>query len=381
MATDQDGRGTGAFAPRFILDRRDAVPALIGRHEDFLIVSGLAGTSRDVAALTGDGAHTYTMAGAMGGACMIGLGLALARPDRRVLVVTGDGELLMNVGALATIAVMNPANLAIVCVDNGHYGETGYQKSHTSLGVDLEKIAAGSGIKATRTIASREEIAGRRSPVARGQRHRLCRAARQTDRSARLQAQHGSVRLPQPLSRGAVGRSLIPGVAFHYIEHRCRCAGCFIILAPFPAPQFDHLLLQCVGLGSLSFLPQHRGEIAHCSEAVWVALAEFAAGGGEHRCEQLPSSGEIALRCDRPGEIVDGAQCFEIGVAEQRAAPLHDLFLQLTRLFQITLRCQAHGQFPDRLQGVRVLLTEEPPPPFHNRFFELSGRDQPPLRP
>ncbi len=81
------------------------------------------------------------MAGAMGGACMIGLGLALARPDKRVLVVTGDGELLMNVGALATIAVINPPNLAILCVDNGHYGETGYQKSHTSLGVDLEKIA------------------------------------------------------------------------------------------------------------------------------------------------------------------------------------------------------------------------------------------------
>jgi len=131
------------------------VPALIGRHEDFLVVSGLAGTSRDVAALTEDAAHTYTMAGAMGGACMIGLGLALARPDRRVLVVTGDGELLMNVGALATIAVMNPPDVAIVCVDNGHYGETGYQKSHWGRS---RKIAAGSGIKATRTIASREEI-------------------------------------------------------------------------------------------------------------------------------------------------------------------------------------------------------------------------------
>ena len=154
-----DSGNNGPTDPKFILDRRDAVPALIGRHEDFLIVSGLAGTSRDVAALTGDGAHTYTMAGAMGGACMIGLGLALARPDRRVLVVTGDGELLMNVGALATIAVMNPPNLAILCVDNGHYGETGYQKSHTSLGVDLEKIAAGSGIKATRTIASQEALA------------------------------------------------------------------------------------------------------------------------------------------------------------------------------------------------------------------------------
>ena len=98
------------------------------------------------------------MAGAMGGACMIGLGLALARPDRRVLVVTGDGELLMNVGALATISVMNPPNLAIICVDNGHYGETGYQKSHTSLGVDLDKIAAGSGIKVTRTISVEQEL-------------------------------------------------------------------------------------------------------------------------------------------------------------------------------------------------------------------------------
>src|SRR5213075_534966 len=115
-------------------------------------------TARDIAALTADGAHIYTMAGAMGGAAMIGLGLALARPDMRVLVATGDGELLMNVGALATIAVLDPANLALLCVDNGHYGETGYQKSHTSLCVDLEKIAAGSGIKRTRTVATAAEI-------------------------------------------------------------------------------------------------------------------------------------------------------------------------------------------------------------------------------
>jgi phosphonopyruvate decarboxylase len=143
-----------AIAAGFILDRRDAVPALVGRHQDFLFVTGLAGTARDIAALTGDGAHIYTMAGAMGGACMIGLGLALARRDKRVLVATGDGELLMNVGALATIAVLNPPNLSILCVDNGHYGETGYQKSHTSLGVDLERIAAGSGIKRTCTVAN-----------------------------------------------------------------------------------------------------------------------------------------------------------------------------------------------------------------------------------
>src|SRR6266480_714319 len=160
MATHSAGSDIGGgIAPSFLLDRIKAVPALIGRHQDFLIVTGLAGTSRDVAALTDDGAHTYSMAGAMGGACMIGLGLALARRDARVLVVTGDGELLMNIGSLATIAVMNPANLSIVCVDNGHYGETGYQKSHTSLGVDLEKIAAGAGLRRTRTVSSEAELA------------------------------------------------------------------------------------------------------------------------------------------------------------------------------------------------------------------------------
>ncbi len=145
-------------SPQFVLDRREAVPALIGNHEDFLIVSGLAGTSKDVAALTGDAAHVYTMAGAMGAATMTGLGLALARPDRRVLVVTGDGELLMNLGSLATVGVLDPSNLGIVCVDNGHYGETGYQQSHTSRGVDLERMAAGAGLKVTCTVESREDL-------------------------------------------------------------------------------------------------------------------------------------------------------------------------------------------------------------------------------
>src|SRR6516164_4310087 len=160
MATDSSGKEIGsAVAPNFVLDRREALPALIGRHEDFLIVGGLAGAARDVAALTENGPNGYAMGGAMGGACMIGLGLALARADRGVLVVTGDGELLMNVSALATIAVMNPPNLAIVCVDNGHYGETGYQKSHTSLGTDLAMIAGGAGIKLVRTIEQQADIA------------------------------------------------------------------------------------------------------------------------------------------------------------------------------------------------------------------------------
>jgi phosphonopyruvate decarboxylase len=140
------------------LERTEAVPALIGRHEDFLIIAGLGGTALDVGALAGDSAHVYALSGAMGAASMMGLGLALARPDKRVLVVTGDGELLMNVGALATIAVANPANLAVLCVDNGHYGETGWQKSHTSLGTDLEKIAIGCGIGQTLTVAAVADI-------------------------------------------------------------------------------------------------------------------------------------------------------------------------------------------------------------------------------
>jgi phosphonopyruvate decarboxylase len=159
MNVQVSGDIAAAAAPNFVLDRSEALAALIGRHEDFLIVAGLAGTSHDIAALTQCGNHAFLVAGAMGGASMIGLGLALARPDRRVLVVTGDGELLMNVGALATIAVMNPPNLSIVCVDNGHYGETGHQLSHTSLGTDLEKMAVGAGIKLTRTIEQPADIA------------------------------------------------------------------------------------------------------------------------------------------------------------------------------------------------------------------------------
>ena len=100
---------TAPLAPKFEMDRAKAVPALIGKHEDFLIVSGLAGTSKDMASLTGDAANLFTMAGAMGASTAMGLGLALAQPDRRVLVITGDGELLMNIGTLATIAVLNPS--------------------------------------------------------------------------------------------------------------------------------------------------------------------------------------------------------------------------------------------------------------------------------
>ena len=142
-----------------LLDRKMAVPAIVGDPSDLLIVCGLAGASKDIAHLTDDGDNIFTMAGAMGGATAMGLGLALSRPDKRVLVVTGDGELLMNVGTLATVGIMKPANLSILCVDNGHYGETGYQESHTQRGVDLEVIAQGSAIPVTRTVTTEDQIA------------------------------------------------------------------------------------------------------------------------------------------------------------------------------------------------------------------------------
>lgn len=145
--------------PRYTLDRITAVPAIVGDASDFLVIAGLAGTAKDLGALTKDGPNFYGLAGAMGAAVSMGLGLALARPDKKVLVATGDGELLMNIGALATVSLLNPPNLRILCVDNGHYGETGYQKSHTSQGVDLEQMAIGAGIKATCSIEKEADLA------------------------------------------------------------------------------------------------------------------------------------------------------------------------------------------------------------------------------
>lgn len=148
------------------VNRQEAIPALLADHKDMLIVTGLAGSAKDIGALTKDGDNTFTMAGAMGGAVAMGLGLALAQPDKRVVVVTGDGELLMNMSSLATVAVAKSPNLSIVCVDNGHYQETGDQESHTSQGVDLAAIAAGSGIKTCRTVTTMEEVEDARSLLA-----------------------------------------------------------------------------------------------------------------------------------------------------------------------------------------------------------------------
>jgi thiamine pyrophosphate-dependent acetolactate synthase large subunit-like protein len=142
-----------------LLDRNHAVPKLVGDPKHFLMVAGLAGTAYELASMTDDGDNLFALGGAMGAALSMGLGLALAQPARRVLVATGDGELLMNVSALATVGIMAPPNLAILCVDNGHYGETGFQRSHTSLGVDLERMAIGAGIRSTMTVEREDQLA------------------------------------------------------------------------------------------------------------------------------------------------------------------------------------------------------------------------------
>jgi thiamine pyrophosphate-dependent acetolactate synthase large subunit-like protein len=140
-----------------ILDRRHVVATLLRDPGDLLVVSGLGAATYDAAA-AGDRPLNFYLWGAMGGAAMIGLGLALAQPTRRVLVLTGDGEMLMGLGSLATIAVQAPGNLAIAVLDNGRFGETGSQRSHTAQGADLAAIALGCGWRAACTVAQVGEL-------------------------------------------------------------------------------------------------------------------------------------------------------------------------------------------------------------------------------
>jgi thiamine pyrophosphate-dependent acetolactate synthase large subunit-like protein len=139
--------------------RREVVAALLADRSDLLVVSGLGSTTYDCAA-AGDHALNFYLWGAMGGAAMIGLGLALAQPKRRVLVVTGDGEMLMGIGSLATIATRRADNLAIAVIDNERYGETGMQTTHTAAGVDLAGMARAAGFAVAATIARESELNG-----------------------------------------------------------------------------------------------------------------------------------------------------------------------------------------------------------------------------
>lgn len=141
-----------------MLERRHTVATLLAdRSSDLLVVPGLGSSTYDVAA-AGDHPHNFYLWGAMGGAVCIGLGLALAQPKRRVLVITGDGELLMGLGSLATVGARCVSNLAIAVLDNEVYGETGGQSSHTALGTDLAAAALACRFRAASTIRSAQEL-------------------------------------------------------------------------------------------------------------------------------------------------------------------------------------------------------------------------------
>jgi thiamine pyrophosphate-dependent acetolactate synthase large subunit-like protein len=144
-------------SPNVLLHRRDVVTELLRDRGDLLVIAGLGAPNWDVSA-AGDHANNFPLWGAMGSAAMMGLGLALAQPKRKVMVITGDGEMLMSIGALATIAVEKPPNLTIVVLDNERFGETGMQKTHTASGVDLAGIAAAAGIKTSRLVRTADEV-------------------------------------------------------------------------------------------------------------------------------------------------------------------------------------------------------------------------------
>ena len=142
-----------------LLHRRDVVNALLADRGDLLVIAGLGSTAWDITAC-GDHDLNFPLWGAMGSAAMIGLGLALAKPDRRVLVITGDGEMLMGLGSLATIGVQKPANLSVIVIDNERYGETGMQATHTASGVDLAQVAKGCGFAEPRLVTDLKGVQG-----------------------------------------------------------------------------------------------------------------------------------------------------------------------------------------------------------------------------
>jgi thiamine pyrophosphate-dependent acetolactate synthase large subunit-like protein len=140
-----------------LLERRSVVSSLLAERKGAIVIGGLGASTYDIAA-AGDHDRNFYLWGAMGGAVMIGLGVALAQPNLPVVVVTGDGEMLMGIGSLATVGLQKPKNLTIVVLDNEVYGETGGQASHTAATVDLVGVAKACGISDARTIATMTDV-------------------------------------------------------------------------------------------------------------------------------------------------------------------------------------------------------------------------------
>src|SRR6187402_1142655 len=149
-------------AQRATLQRRPLVKKILeGADDNLLFIAGLGSSNWDITNV-GDRPLNMPLWGSMGAPVGMGLGLAIAQPTKRVLVITGDGDMLMSLGSLATVAAQSPDNLAIVVLDNEKFGETGNQATHTSprdngptasgAGADLALIAKGCGIADALTV-------------------------------------------------------------------------------------------------------------------------------------------------------------------------------------------------------------------------------------
>ena len=150
--------------PAVKLERRAVVRTLLADRGELMVIAGLGAPAWD-ATDAGDHPLNFPLWGGMGGAVVMGLGLALAQPERRVLVLTGDGEMLMGMGSLATVGVQRPRNLAVVVLDNEHYGETGMQPSHTAFGIDLAAAAKACGFAAWSLVTTMQQVAVLRADI------------------------------------------------------------------------------------------------------------------------------------------------------------------------------------------------------------------------
>ena len=139
------------------ISRRPFMAELLAHRGNSLIVTGLGSASWDCFA-AGDGPEILYSWGGMGLAVPTALGVALAQPARRVVCVTGDGEILMGIGSLGVVADQAPANLAILVLDNERFGETGRQRGLTSSRTDIAAVAKGFGIASTMTVTEQSAV-------------------------------------------------------------------------------------------------------------------------------------------------------------------------------------------------------------------------------
>ena len=183
------------------LDRRAVTAKLLEDRGDLLVVTGLGSPSYDVMA-AGDHDLNYYLWAAMGSAATVGFGLAMTQREKPVLVLTGDGEMLMGLGALASIGQKLPPNLTIAVLDTGHYGETGMQTSHTGRDIELARFAEAANFPWTRVVTDMDGV---------------------SDLRARMQSQSGTSFAAIKIAAENLPRALPPRDGVH-VKNRFRAA-------------------------------------------------------------------------------------------------------------------------------------------------------------